>query len=44
MRRQIQLLVATVLLVIGTTACQHASRYDDPGDYRLDYYYPHVGV
>jgi hypothetical protein len=45
MRRHIQPLVATALLVIGTTACQHASRYDDPVEYRFDYYYyPHVGV
>ena len=45
MRRHILLLVSTVLFVFGTMACQHVTRYDDPGDYRFDYhYYPDVGV
>lgn len=45
MRRHIQLFVSTLLLVIGTAACQHVTRYDDPDDQRFDYhYYPHAGV
>lgn len=45
MRRLMPLFAFAVLLVIGSTACTHAPRYDEPGSNRHDYYYyPHAGV
>ena len=45
MRRLVPLYALAALLVVGSTACTHAPRYDEPGAYRQDYYYyPHAGV